>query len=54
MATSGRDITEQDRERIRRLREAGLSIRQIAKEERVSTTTVQKNLKETSCKVTQS
>lgn len=50
MATSGRDITEQERERIRRLREAGLSIRQIAKEERVSPTTVQKNLKESLAK----
>ena len=47
MATCGRDLTEAERERVRRLRDqAGLSIRQIAREERVSPTTVQKILKE--------
>lgn len=45
MATSGKDITCEEAERIRRLRAAGLSIRQIAREERLSPTTVQKNLK---------
>lgn len=45
MATSGRDLTNAEAERIRKLREANLSVRQIAREERVSTTTVQKILK---------
>lgn len=45
MATSGKPLTTQDAERLRRLREAGMSIRQIAREERLSPTTVQKNLK---------
>lgn len=45
MATPGRELDDADRERIRRLRDAGLSVRQIAREQRVSPTTVQKNLK---------
>lgn len=42
---SGYPLTEQEQERLRKLRQAGLSIRQIAREERLSPTTVQKNLK---------
>ena len=42
MATSGQKLTPQEQQRIERLRANGLSVREIAKEERVSTTTVQK------------
>lgn len=45
MATSGKQLSEHEAERLRRLRQAGLSIRDIGKEERVSTRTVQKYLK---------
>lgn len=45
MATSGREIDERDRQRIQRLRQAGLSIRQVAKAERVCAKTVQKILR---------
>lgn len=45
MATPGRPISEQDAARIRRLRGVGMSIREIGKEERVSTRTVQKYIK---------
>ncbi|NBW09964.1 MAG: hypothetical protein EBR82_18255 [Caulobacteraceae bacterium] len=41
---SGKPASEQDRNRIVRLREAGLSIRQIAHEQRCTTKTVQKIL----------
>jgi len=45
MADSGKELTQRERDRIAKLRAAGLSIRQIAYEERLSPTTVQKNLK---------
>jgi DNA-binding CsgD family transcriptional regulator len=45
MATSGKPLSDYEAERLRRLRQAGLSIRDIGKEERVSTRTVQKYLK---------
>jgi len=45
MATSGRDIDERDKRRIQQLRDAGLSVRKVASEARVSPTTVQKILK---------
>lgn len=45
MGTSGKEVTEAERQRIERLRQAGLSIRDVAKEQRMSTTTVQKILK---------
>ena len=45
MATSGRDTDEQTRRQIKKLRDAGLSVREVAKAEQVSTTTVQKILK---------
>lgn len=50
MATSGRDIDEQTRRQIQKLRDAGLSVREVAKAERVSPTTVQKILKITLAK----
>ena len=45
MATPGKQLSDHEAERLRRLRQAGLSIRDIGKEERVSTRTVQKYLK---------
>lgn len=45
MATPGRETDEQTRQRIQRLREAGLSVRQVARETDTSTRTVQKYLK---------
>ena len=46
MATSGKSIDDRDRERIRKLREQGVSVRQVASAMLVSPTTVQKILKE--------
>ena len=45
MATSGKPLSEQEQERLRRLRAAGLSVREVAKLERVSPMTVQKILR---------
>jgi IS30 family transposase len=45
MATSGKELTQLERDRIARLRAAGLSVRDVAKAERVSPTTVQKILR---------
>lgn len=42
MATSGQQMTERDRERIRELRERGMSVRKVAVVMAVSKTTVQK------------
>lgn len=42
MATSGRRIDDRDRERIIRLREQGVSVRETARRELVSPATVQK------------
>lgn len=44
MGTPGKQLSEQEQDRIRRL-SAKLSVREIAKEERLSPTTVQKILK---------
>jgi len=44
MATSGKPLSDQEQERIRKLRDAGLSIREIAKAQMVSPTTVKKKL----------
>lgn len=45
MATPGKKLSLQEQARVRRLREAGLSIRRVAHEERISTRTAQKYLK---------
>lgn len=45
MATSGRKLTEQERQRIVRLRANGMTIRQLAAHEGVSTRTVQRYLR---------
>lgn len=46
MATSGKPLTDYEQQRIKRLREdRELSIREVAKEEGISTRTVQKYLK---------
>ena len=45
MATSGKPLTQQEQDRLRKLRDAGLSVREVAKAERVSPTTVQKILR---------
>lgn len=45
MATSGKPLSEQDQQRIVKLRASGLSIRRLAEAERISTRTVQKYLK---------
>lgn len=42
MATSGKPLDDRDRERIRKLREQGVSVRQVAGIMSVSPTTVQK------------
>lgn len=44
MATSGKNLSNQDRDRVRKLREAGLSIREIARAQMLSKNTVQKIL----------
>ena len=45
MATSGRETDEQTKRQIKKLRDAGLSVREIAREQRVSPPTVQKILR---------
>lgn len=49
MATSGRETTQQEQDRIRRL-QGRMSVREAAKTERVSPTTVQKIWKQTIAK----
>lgn len=45
MATPGRRLPDNERQRIIKLREHGLSIRKVAAEQAVSTRTVQKVLR---------
>lgn len=45
MATPGKPLDQRTREQIVRLRAVGLSVREVAKEQRVSVPTVQKVLK---------
>lgn len=42
--TSGRDIDEQTKRQIQKLREAGLSVREVARAALVATSTVQRVL----------
>lgn len=46
MATSGREMDERDRERIRKMREQGVPVRKVAAAMLVSPTTVQKILRD--------
>lgn len=48
--TQGKKISDADIERLRKLREAGLSVRQVARAENVSPQTVQKFCKNTIAK----
>lgn len=45
MGQSGNKLSQQEEDRVRRLKAQGLSVREIAHEEMVSPTTVQKILK---------
>lgn len=46
MATSGREMDERDRERIRKMREQGVPVRKVAAAMLVSPTTIQRVVKE--------